>query len=228
MFLSVAPGFILFIVGIIVAVSTLLAAALIVYHASYRRYLDQRIAEHSLGSKPTKPFSPLRFVMIGLLSGIAFVFLMLSGIMIWFNVKLNSDRQIFDTVQCESGPSTGQYIPESQSPEDDMPGYTRFVSTQGREKLIYYIADDPNATAPQICFYCETDLPRYRWRCYSQNGDLERFYASGEANQEIGNWVTISFPFAFDSDKNYKSVLYFYVNGEEHAAIPINDVAHHE
>lgn len=210
----------------VLGITGLVSLIYVVYHASYRRYLDQRIAEHSLGSKPTKPFSPLRFVIIGLLSGIAFVFLMLSGIMIWFNVNLNSDRQIFDTVQCESGPSTGQYIPESQSPEDDMPGYTRFVSTQGREKLIYYIADDPNATAPQICFYCETDLPRYRWRCDS--GDLRRFYAYGEANHETGNWVTISFPFAFDSDKNYKSVLYFYVNGEEHAAIPINDVAHHE
>ena len=64
MTVGVSFVFVFFLLIIMIALAGLISLAIILYKASYRRYLDKRIAEHSLGKKKAKTRIILSFLTI--------------------------------------------------------------------------------------------------------------------------------------------------------------------
>lgn len=220
---------IFFLIISVLAVVGITSLCVAVYKNMYGRYLDSRVAEHSLGKKKTKLMSPLRVALICILSGFFLIVLFWSVLLIIFSARLDADDELFEAVPNFTYAlyEDEDHALKHQSPEEDMPGYTRYVQ-EGRERIIYYIADDPNTTAPQICYYCDTDLPRFIWECRAMVDQNIRFTMSSECSQETGNWVTVSFPYVFNPEKHYLTTMHFIVNGQDLVQIPMDQVAHSE
>ena len=223
-----ASGFIYFIVMALVSMTGIITLFLALNRRSYQHYLDKRIAEHSLGKKDIKAFSPLRTALLVLLGAFLALILTFSSAFAITAFRLAADDSVL------SGVSVRQVRDEAEIPvlkghtaEDELPGYNRYTAYNGYDTLIYYLAKEPNATSPQMLFYLETDLPRYKYEFNFDSGGNRRFATtSNVAVKETGNkWWCISFPFSFSETKKYHSSLQVTVNGDEILWIPTGDIA---
>lgn len=220
---------IFFLIIIMVALLGLISLALVIYKTSYRRYLDKRIAEHSLGQKQKKQFSPARLLFMLLLGAFFLIAMAVSGLEIWVGLRLNSDNKVLDGLRPEY--EKIETILDGRTADDELPGYHRYTRTLGQDTLICYLAAEPNAMQPQLMFYLDTDLPRYHYQFDIQIDDSKRYSGGGDVKIDPENpndptdWLAYSFPFNFSKEKKYHSEVHMRINGVEMFVIPMNDIA---
>ncbi|MBR5364238.1 MAG: hypothetical protein IK134_13075 [Oscillospiraceae bacterium] len=233
MTVGVSFVFVFFLLIIMIALAGLISLAIILYKASYRRYLDKRIAEHSLGKKKAKKLSPFHIAVICLLSAFFLTVIGFSALMIRTGLRLNHDDSVLNGCKTVFG-----FCPEFEhlkgySASDEIPGYNRYTNAIGKDTLVYYIAQEPNAVSPQFLFCLDTDLPRYNYNYSIEIDGSWRLSTAGnydkEAHEEdIENcgWAGFCFPFNFSDTKRYYSELHIKINGQEMLVLPLNDIAH--
>ncbi len=213
----------------VLGITGLVSLIYVVYRRCYRRYLDQRVAEHSLGKKKRKKkiFSPFSFALIIVLS-VFFVLVLIWCIgVISSQAKQNADDKVLNGVRFGTRDVSENPILYGHTAEDDLIGYRRFEVAEDSGRLIYYLADDPNMIAPQMFFYFDYDAPSnpYEFSFEIDGAHGERFLSCGDAaSEQNGRWVSISFPFEFYANQRLYSKLHVISGGKELAVIPLDDL----
>jgi hypothetical protein len=230
MTVGVSFVFVFFLLIIMIALAGIISLVIFLYKASYRRYLDKRIAEHSLGVKKAKKLSPFHIALICLLGAFFLTVTFFSALMIRTCLRLNHDDSVLDGCKPVFG-----FCPEFEplkgyTSADEIPGYNRYTFSNGKDTLVYYIAKEPNAVSPQFLSYLETDLPRYNYEYSIEIDGSWHLSTAGnydkEAHEEDCGWFGFSFPFNFSDTKRYYSELHIKINGQEMLVLPLNDIAH--
>ena len=222
-----APGFLLTVFIALVCMTGIITLFLMLNRASYQRYLDKRVAEHSLGKKDVKAFSPLRTALIVLLGSFLAIFLTILILEMITQARLAHDDEVVDGVFAK--PCMGN-VPalEGHTGQDELPGYHRYTAFNGYDTLVYYIAAEPNEVSPQILFWLDTDLPRFKYDVSLDIDRNNRNRASWDVVGDLYKWGTISFPFNFSQEKEYLAGLTITVNGEEMLLLSLNEIARGE
>lgn len=223
----IAPGFLLAVIIALVSLTGIITLFLALNRASYQRYLDKRIAEHSLGKKNVRAFSPLRTALAVLLGAFLALALTVAVLTAITSARLASDDSVMADVTGRPVGNTKIAALEGRTAQDELPGYHRYTVYNGYDTLVYYVAEDPNSVAPQILFYLETDLPRYTCRFnFEIDGNIRNTASWSVGEKTENDWFGFSFPFSFSAKKKYRTTLTVTFNGDEMLRLPLEDIAH--
>ena len=221
--------FVFFLLIIMIALAGLISLVIFLYKASYRRYLDKRIAEHSLGKTKAKKQSPFNIAVICLLGAFFLTVMFFSALMIRTGLRLKHDDSVLDSCKPVLGICPEFEHLKNYTSTDEIPGYNRYTFSNGKDTLVYYIAKEPNAVSPQFLYCLETDLPRYYYEYSIEIDGIWRLSTTGEYDKEMQKdfgWFGFCFPFNFSDTKKYYSNLVVKINGREMLRLPLNDIAH--